>query len=692
MNRNLFKVDRMMVDDAVSLLYKVFEGPNVPSLNDATSLAASLDYLPLALVQAASYIQRPGMDIQKYLTLLKSDPLSILSKPFVAVGRLADVPHALAATWNVTFKHLRAHHYRAAKLFSCMSFLDPQAIPQSLLPGIKDKEVESKEAISTLISFSLITKRMPDPEAGSVDPKDPLAETYYDVHPLVHLITREWIKVDKKVDIHGGPMLEKVSKTYPDGWLDWPRFRWHSALDPHAVAVLRWTDSLRDKPSRWNRLILLQKRAGRYFLQRFITEAVDSERDCLTLAEELLGPDHSETLLVKLNLVLYSSEVSNTWELLEECRKAVRRSWRLYGIDHPTTKPGILIMGRVLREAGYPELGHRLTSITWDVERCAPEPRWPHIIQLQNRLAADYYELGNFVEAERLLQDILDQQKRHIGGSHSILTVTLYSMWNVKFGMKKYHESERVAEELIACSQSVLGDDLSSYMRGLHGLASSWIAQERYDEAAQLLTNILRTKMNKAGPQDENHFYIREALAVAMLMRNHVSEAIQLQEEALSRVPDIFESLKECYKSRIELWRTIESDVDVRRDFEEWNRPGQRSEESKWAFRFDWPPPRRPSLQREQSISINRTLLLIEDISRGRPRSWLSIAVLGRFGPGWRQRRRWQRFGIMKRLCLENENGATGSQRLIASEGSSWRKTSRVGVLRLKVPRDESYE
>ena len=683
-NRNLFKVDKMTTDDAIDLLHKVFEGPDVPPQSEMTHLAASLNNLPLAIVQAASYIQRPDMDIGKYLKMLDSDPLSLLSKPFTAVGRLAEVPHALATTWLVTFKHLRHHHYQAARFFSCMSFLDSRAIPRSILPGIKD-DIDSNEAISILLSFSFITKRMSDQESGSLNPEDPLAESYFDIHPLVHLITREFIKAEGKVDIHASQALEKISQVYPEGWLDWPRLRWHSALEPHATAILRWTPLLIDRASKWNRLVLEQRRANLLLCKSLYPEAMACLSNGVMLAEELFGPDHSETFLARFNLMHASYGMTNVWDLLEDCRKTLQRSWRLLGMKHATTMMGVAVMGDLLRKAGYLTLGCRLTMIVWYLERHASRVDWLHIMHLQNTLASDYSFVGNYAEAERLLQDILDRRGKEIDGDHCELMTTLHNMWFIKIGIRKYGESERIAEELVACSQRTLDDDFSKNVVGLHDLAMSWIALERYDEAAQLLKDILDTKLKKVGPQDAHHYHVRTSLAIAMLMRNDVSGAIQLQNEALSRVPEMFESLRSTYQTRIDLWRTIELHADAREDFEKWNQPGKRSDQSKWSSRLTFLPPVPPSPQGEQAISIGRIMVLIEDMSRGRPRSWLTSAAFGYFGPQWKQRRRWHRFHVISPSCLEEEKEVSKSHPLIALECDSWRKTGRVGILKLKV-------
>lgn len=74
--------------------------------DDVNLLAQRLDQLPLALAQAAAFIQENGGDIAGYLQILDESDQSmvdLLSEPFIGEGRDSSVPNAIIATWIVSF-------------------------------------------------------------------------------------------------------------------------------------------------------------------------------------------------------------------------------------------------------------------------------------------------------------------------------------------------------------------------------------------------------------------------------------------------------------------------------------------------------------------------------------------------------------------------------------------------------------
>ncbi|GJC81787.1 hypothetical protein ColLi_04625 [Colletotrichum liriopes] len=102
------------------------------SPKDAILLASRLEYLPLALAQAASFILMNSLSIDEYVQLLdKSDSSFVrqLSTYFETVGRDSDTPHALTATWTISFNQIEQRHPLASKILSLISIFDRQAIP-----------------------------------------------------------------------------------------------------------------------------------------------------------------------------------------------------------------------------------------------------------------------------------------------------------------------------------------------------------------------------------------------------------------------------------------------------------------------------------------------------------------------------------------------------------------------------------
>ena len=146
-----------------------------------TELLQKLTYLPLAIIQAAAYMNENEITLSEYEVLLddtEQNMIDILSEEFEDEGRYGGINNSVATTWLISFKQIRTHDPLAAEYLSFMSCVDAKDIPQSLLPLAQSKK-KAVDAIETLRAYSLITKRKTD--------------QLLDLHRLVHLATRNWL-------------------------------------------------------------------------------------------------------------------------------------------------------------------------------------------------------------------------------------------------------------------------------------------------------------------------------------------------------------------------------------------------------------------------------------------------------------------------------------------------------------------
>ncbi|KAH8595400.1 hypothetical protein B0O99DRAFT_741246 [Bisporella sp. PMI_857] len=151
-------------------------------------LLRELTYLPLAIAQAAAYLNRNHSTIQKYLEILRSteqELVSLMSREFRDSTRYRGSQNAVATTWIVSFDQIRKSDNAAADLLSFISCIEPKAIPRSLLPRLTSEE-EMTHAIGTLLSYAYLIPREDN-------------ETY-DMHNLVHLATWIWIRKQERIE------------------------------------------------------------------------------------------------------------------------------------------------------------------------------------------------------------------------------------------------------------------------------------------------------------------------------------------------------------------------------------------------------------------------------------------------------------------------------------------------------------
>lgn len=205
------------------------------SAEDTTNLATRLEHLPLALAQATAFIQENSILISEYIQLLdESDSALVdrLSEPFEAVGRDSDTPHALTATWIISFEQIERQHAFASSVLSMACFLDRQAIPETFVTNyLRDYRSEELGEGSELVA---LTKALGTLQAFSFISKG--KDKTMDMHRLVQLVTRKWLITKGKLADFAGHALKVVSKAFPFGKYETRELCLQYL--PHANAVL----------------------------------------------------------------------------------------------------------------------------------------------------------------------------------------------------------------------------------------------------------------------------------------------------------------------------------------------------------------------------------------------------------------------------------------------------------------------
>jgi hypothetical protein len=305
----------------------------------AAELADLLGRLPLALEQAAAYIQATGLTLARYLTLFRQRSADLLRR-----GDVAGHPASIATTLGLAVTNLEAEHPAAARLLRLLACLAPTPVPLDLLtPGIAqlrdaDEEiwdslspilsdqVAAADAIAALRRYSLVTPATPET---------------IQVHRLVQAVTLDQIPAEEAVRwrrtaaalteaaIPADPMLPEV----------WPLC---SLLLPHAQAVL-----LPTAPGTI-RMAWYVGNSGNYSEARELFAAIADQH----LAA--YGPEHPATLAVRSALAYWSGEVGDPAAGRDQYATLVPALKKVCGPQHPDTLMARANLATMTGQAGDP--------------------------------------------------------------------------------------------------------------------------------------------------------------------------------------------------------------------------------------------------------------------------------------------------------------------------------------------------
>ena len=177
---------------------------------DLSWLSSQLGRLPLALVQAAGFVQENDLTVSEYSDLLEQNEehfLDLLSEDLGVHGRDSETPDATTRTLFLSFEQIQERNPLAAEILSPMTFFDRQGVPwdflftyhANLYGPIPTREIELTKALGVLTAFSLVVRAM---------------DQTYSIHRLVQLATGKWLKKKGMAQHFAENALLIVSQAY----------------------------------------------------------------------------------------------------------------------------------------------------------------------------------------------------------------------------------------------------------------------------------------------------------------------------------------------------------------------------------------------------------------------------------------------------------------------------------------------
>jgi hypothetical protein len=289
----------------------------------AWDLASELDGLPLALEQAAAYMQATGRSITEYLALFQRQRLGLLAR-----GEPAGYDKRVTTTWAMAFEQLQQAVPQATGLLRLVACCASEAIPLDLLlrprPGLK-------EAVSADVG-QLLTPLLEDPFA--VDDAVAALRTYslisrphggaVSVHRLVQAVTLAQLPADlaAKWRQAAGFLIEAAIPSDRQQPTAWPVY---AALLPHAQAALAHSSVGMARVANYLGQI------GSYSAARALQRQVLDER------EQFLGAEDPGTLDATGDLAYWTGQAGDGVGARKQYSALLPVRERVLGPEHPDT-------------------------------------------------------------------------------------------------------------------------------------------------------------------------------------------------------------------------------------------------------------------------------------------------------------------------------------------------------------------
>ena len=484
---SIIMVDLMKPDDAKLLLRsKIPDGVSTDS--ERAELVKELDYLPLAITQAAAYISArvTRMSVSRYLTLYQQDERTqsrLLYEDSGDLRRDPGVPNSVIRTWQISFDQIRRSQPRAAELLSFIAMLDRQGIPEFLLSYKYPDPLDHEEALAPLDEFSLITV-----EKGGKT---------FEIHRLVQLATRIWLEKYKEVEKWQGEAIKILSIAFPNG--DYSNRETCEVLSPHAREVLKFR--LMSEEHLLARGSLLYNMAWYNWVQGHYVAAQEECQESLAIREQCLV-DGDMSILESTALVALVLQYQGKYDEAETMnRRALAGRETALGPEHPHTLTSVSNLALVLRSQGKydeAETMNRRVLIGWET---VLGPEHPNTLTSVNNLASVLRDQCKYDEAETMNRRALAGSETALGPEHPDTLTSVRNLASVLQDQGKYDEAETMNRRALAGIEAALGPEHPDTLTSVSSLASVLRCQGKYDEAEAMNRRALAGIEAALGPE-----------------------------------------------------------------------------------------------------------------------------------------------------------------------------------------------
>ena len=510
-------------------------------------LCAMVQYLPLALQQAAAYIRHTGMTVDTYLDQFKSHKELLLSE------RHGDMLYnkTVMTTWSMAIDKIKeTNNSLALALINIMSYLDGKSIKKELFLDFSDNDiVVLNKAIDILEQYSLINI--------SSDIDD--SRNTITVHSLVQSVIQISEEDTKHLQSFLDAILQKSQKCSPENlafedlWVDHVTFIVQSHENKEIFfTFLEHLLTLHEvyfRKGKLNHLLGIMKTLERFGSQNRVPnseslnisfylalclfvivrydEAVEIYYDLQKKHVELYGPKSQGSLSLQSNIASCLEKQGKVDESLRKYIDLEKQQLEILGPKDPRlwkTQSHIgasLILQDKLSEG---------LEIYYAVEKKRLEEfgtKHPDLLRLQSNIASCLRRQGRINEALAKYYEVEEKQIELFGIKHPDLATTKY--W-IAFCLQKHNKFDEALEKYYEVEQQHLAlyrEKSPALFDTQHRIAWCLEKKGRVSEALEKYYEVERKRIEQFGPTNRLTLTTQNNIASILCEQGNFNKALE---------------------------------------------------------------------------------------------------------------------------------------------------------------------
>ena len=437
-------IDVLAEDDAVRFLLGAQDDDNE---ENARELAKELGFFPLALEQAAAFIDRHEISIAEYLKSWRAERAVVLDWHD---EELMEYPASVATTWQKSFEKLGSRSRAVLRLLSHFS-TEPIAIEMFENEDLLNEAIASLVANESLHNDDRVLREIwAELVAYSLVKKD--GDTV-SVHRLVQEVVRsripellcgEWLDFSIRLLGDFGPEEAYDSRTWPI----WEPLHSHAA---RAIVLAERGKASVDTAR------LMSVFSTLLYSKGLFAEAEPFMRRALEIDESVYGSDHPEVSIDLNNLAQLLQATNRLDEAEPLIRRALSSDEASYGHDHPRVAIRLNNLAHLLQATSRLDEAEPLMRRALEIDEKSYDSEHPDVAIRLNNLAALLQATDRLDEAEPLMRRALSIDEESYGSDHPRVAIDLNNLARLLQAKNRSDEAEPLMRRAVEIFETRLG-------------------------------------------------------------------------------------------------------------------------------------------------------------------------------------------------------------------------------------------
>ena len=526
--------------DALALLRT-----RIPGLSAATgeAIADELGHLPLALEQAAAYLDLSQLPPGDYLDLLRARPADLYQR-----GRAGTRDETMATLWDLSLERITRQAPAARQLAGICAYLAPDPIPADLFtthPALLPAPLAETAAdplaftdtLTVLLDYAIAkrgpagitlhrltqaairTRTPPEPPDQPPAPqatKPPAPQPGSASHPLSTAL--RLLRAGAPSQIMGAPHA-------------WPRW---AILLPHVLAATTHATAPDTAADPGDTAWLLDGAGVYLHVHAQLSDARTLLERALAITKAAHGPDHPTVATALNNLAMVLRDLGQPGQAQPLLERALAIDESAYGPGHPDVATDLNNLAKMLRALGQPSQAQPLQERALAITEAARGPDHPDVATRLNDLALTLRDLGHPGQAQPLQERALAIYEAAHGPDHPYVATALNNLASILWALGQPDQAQPLLERALAIDESAYGPGHPTVATALNNLASILRGLGQPGQAQPLQERALAITETAYGPGHPTVAIRLNNLALILRDLGQPGQAQPLQERALA--------------------------------------------------------------------------------------------------------------------------------------------------------------